>query len=301
MWLLYAFAAPVLWAVSTHIDKYLVDRYFHRGSVAVLLLYTAAAGLLLAPAVWLLRPPSLTLPLSNIAVIVASGVLSMGAMLFYLDALRTEEASSVAPWFQAAPLFGYVLGYTLLGEALSSREVLGGAIIVAGAVLLSLKTGSPVGGFNMRLAVLMLACAFTLTLSTAIFKLFAVRDEFWATMAWTSVGQVAFGLLLISQASVRCQLGAMLRHNPGTVLVVNAANEAINLGGSLAQRYALLFAPLGLVQAVGGTAPLFVYLFGIMLSVAAPAFGKEDISPSNLLRKASATVLVVTGVILISR
>src|SRR4051812_16445583 len=28
MWLLYAFSGPVFWAISTHIDKYLVDRYF---------------------------------------------------------------------------------------------------------------------------------------------------------------------------------------------------------------------------------------------------------------------------------
>jgi hypothetical protein len=28
MWLLYAFSGPIFWAISTHIDKYLVDRYF---------------------------------------------------------------------------------------------------------------------------------------------------------------------------------------------------------------------------------------------------------------------------------
>jgi len=90
----------------------------------------------------------------------------------------------------------------------------------------------------MRLAILMLTCAFALTLSTAIFKLFAIQDEFWATMAWTSVGQMVLGYLLISRVSVRCQLGAKLHHDTGTVLAVNAANEAITLGGSLAQHYA---------------------------------------------------------------
>ena len=41
MWLFLAFSAPVLWAVSTHIDKYLVERFFKNSSVGVLLIFTA--------------------------------------------------------------------------------------------------------------------------------------------------------------------------------------------------------------------------------------------------------------------
>ena len=32
-WLLLAFLGPVLWAVSTHIDKYLVERFFKDSGV----------------------------------------------------------------------------------------------------------------------------------------------------------------------------------------------------------------------------------------------------------------------------
>jgi drug/metabolite transporter (DMT)-like permease len=50
-WLLFAFSGPVLWAISTHLDKYLVERYFKHSSVAVLLIFTALAGLLLLPVI----------------------------------------------------------------------------------------------------------------------------------------------------------------------------------------------------------------------------------------------------------
>ena len=59
---------------------------------------------------------------ASIALIVLSGVLYMGAMLFYLRALQSDEASVVAPFFQTVPLFGYVLAYFVLGERLSSRR-----------------------------------------------------------------------------------------------------------------------------------------------------------------------------------
>src|SRR6266567_1840159 len=56
MWLVFAFSGPVLWAVSIHLDKYLVSRYFAQSSVAVLLVFTALAGLLLLPPIWFFRP-----------------------------------------------------------------------------------------------------------------------------------------------------------------------------------------------------------------------------------------------------
>ncbi len=48
-WLVYAFSGPILWALSTHIDKYLVERYFKEGSVAVLMVFIAIIGALTLP------------------------------------------------------------------------------------------------------------------------------------------------------------------------------------------------------------------------------------------------------------
>jgi hypothetical protein len=41
--LLFAFSGPVLWAIPTHLDKYLVERYFKQSSVAVRLIFAALA------------------------------------------------------------------------------------------------------------------------------------------------------------------------------------------------------------------------------------------------------------------
>jgi hypothetical protein len=49
MWLLFAFSGPVLWAISTHIDKYLVEKYFRHSSVAVLLVFTSLIGVVMLP------------------------------------------------------------------------------------------------------------------------------------------------------------------------------------------------------------------------------------------------------------
>jgi drug/metabolite transporter (DMT)-like permease len=96
-WVVFAFSGPVLWAISVHLDKYLVERFFKESNVAVMLLFTAFVGVLLLPFIWLYEP-SVTAPrLGSIALIILAGVLYMAAMLLYLQALQTEEASVVAP------------------------------------------------------------------------------------------------------------------------------------------------------------------------------------------------------------
>ncbi len=299
-WLFFAFSGPVLWALSVHLDKYLVDRYFRESSVAVLLVFTAWIGVLLLPFIAAYHPETLHLPLKSSAIMSLSGLFYMGGMYFYLQALQEEEASVVAPFFQTSPIFGYGLAYFVLGETLSHQQLLGVALIVTGAALLSLRRGQRRSAVKTRLVVKMLACAFSLAIGSLIFKAFAVAEDFWPTTFWMFVGEAIFGAGLLSVPHVRRQFLKLLRLHTVPVLTVNAANELINLGGGLGARYALMFAPLSLVQAIGSTTTLFVFIFGTVLSLLGVGV-REDLSARNLLQKGASGALIAAGVALATR
>ena len=299
MWLLYAFSGPVLWAISVHLDKYLVERFFKESSVAVMLLFTAWIGVLLLPFIWLFQPDAVAVPLGAMLVIGLAGILYMGAVFFYLQALQAEEASVVAPLFQASPLFAYVLGYVVLGERLSPLQMLGGLLIVGGGAMISARRGQS-GGFKTRLVVLMLACALSIAISSVIFKVFAIRVDFWSTTFWLFVGEAIFGAALLAVPSYRRQFFDLLKVNTGPLLAINGSNELINLSGGLSVRYALMLAPLSLVQAIGSTTTVFVFLFGVALSLLSPKHGREDLSPASLVQKSVSAVLIAAGVTLIN-
>jgi hypothetical protein len=93
----------------------------------------------------------------------------------------------------------------------------------------------------------------------------------------------------------------VLRANTVALLSINASNELINLGGGLGNRYALMFAPLSIVQAIGSTTTLFVFAFGMVLSICCPGFSREDMSGLELAQKALAAVLVAAGVALVAQ
>jgi len=299
-WILFAFSGPVLWAISTHLDKYLVERFFKHSDVAVLVLFTAFVGVLLLPLIWLYEPSVTSPDGRSIALIMLSGILYMGAMLLYLQALQTEEASVVAPFFQVSPLFGYLLGYFVLGETLSPRQLAGGALIVVGALIVSVRFGRSAGVFKTRLALLMLACGLALALSALIFKIFTLEVDFWTTTFWLFVGEGLFGAALLLIGSYRRQFVALLRTKTTALLTINFSNELINLGGGLGNRYALIFAPLSIVQAIGSTTTVFVFGFGIILSLFFPKLGREDLSGRELAQKAVAAGLVAVGVALVT-
>jgi drug/metabolite transporter (DMT)-like permease len=299
-WVVFAFSGPVLWAISVHLDKYLVERFFKESNVAVMLLFTAFIGTLLLPFIWLYEP-SVTAPgARSIAFIILSGLLYMGAMLLYLQALQTEDASVVAPYFQASPLFGFGLAYLALGETLSARQLAGGGMIVLGALIVSVRFKYGARLFKTRLAMLMLSCGFTSALGGLIFKIYAIDVEFWTTTFWMYVGEALFGCALLAVPAYRRQLAATLRVNTAALLSINGSNELINLGGGLGNRYALMFAPLSLVQAIGSTTTLFVFAFGVVLSLFWPGVIREDLSGGELVRKGLAALLVAAGVALVT-
>lgn len=299
MWLLFALAGPILWAASTHIDKYLVERYFKQSDTAVLMVFTALIGAVMLPFIWFADPSVISLPLASIVVMVVSGFLYMGAMLFYLRAIQSEEASVVVPLFQLQILITLFLAYVLLGETLTPLQFGGGALILAGTLTVSFESGMH-RAFRLRLILLMLGCTFVLSLSSVVFKLFAVADaSYWGTTFWTFAGEALFGVGILMRPSYRIQLRELLRQSPGSVFGINGANELINLGGGLAARFASLLVPVALVSAISSTASLFVFIIGIGLTFLAPRFGREDLSARSLVQKGIAAILVVAGVILI--
>jgi uncharacterized membrane protein len=300
-WLVFALCGPILWAISVHLDKYLVERYFKDADVIVLLIFTALMGLLLMPVIAWFEPGVFHRDWTSIVLMALSGLFYMTGITFYLRALQGHEASMVAPFFQSSPLFGYVLAYLVLGETLSLHQLLGGALIIGGVLSVSIGPGVKRGRFRWQLAALMLCAGFVLSLSTLIFKAFTIKDEFWATTFWMFAGEALFGVGFLCIGRYRRQFVDLCKSNGTALIALNASNELINLGGGLANRYALIFAPLAVVQAIGSTTTLFVFAIGVLLTLTFPKVSRENLSAREFAQKGIAAVLVAVGVALVSR
>lgn len=298
--MIFSLGGPILWAVSTHIDKFLVDRYFRDSDTAVLMVFTALIGVVMLPLIALLAPQTLLQGLVGILVMTLSGILYMGAMLFYLRALQSEEASVIAPLFQTSTIFTLLLAYLMLGEYPGHRQIAGMTLIIVSVVSLTVDLGAPSRPIRKRTIVLMLCATFAVALSSVLFKYFAVRSDYWSTTFWTFVGEAAFGAGILAIPSYRHKFATLVQTSKLALFSINGANELINLGGGLGVRFASLLAPVAVVSAISSTTSLFVFIFGMLLSWLAPTFARENLSRRNVLRKGIAAVVAAGGVILAS-
>jgi hypothetical protein len=204
----------------------------------------------------------------------------------------------IAPLFQTSTLFTVLLAWLLLDEALRWQQLAGVGLIFLGVLALSVGHRGQMKALKPGIVLLMLGCGLVLSLSAVLFKLFALQDDFWVTTFWNFAGEAAFGLVILAVPRYRRQFVALLREHPGPVMGVNGANELINLGGGLGVRYASLSAPVALVSAVSSTVTLFVFAFGVALTLFWPKAAREDLSRDSLVRKGIAALCVTTGVIL---
>ena len=298
-WIALAFCGPVLWALSTHIDKYLVEKFFKTTGVGTLLIFTSLIGLIGLPIIWAFVDV-LSIGTTGVIVTSVSGLLYMTAMYFYLRALQQEEATTIAPLFQTSTLFTYAIAYFVLHETLTTQRIVGGLLVMASAAVISYDPDHK-RKFKLPIVALVLACTATLAVSAVIFKFFAIKNAFWPVTFWTFAGEAVFGAAMLAVPFYRREFMGMFAKHPGAVIGINAANELINLGGGLAARWASLLGPVSLVQAIGGTTSFFVFLFGVLISLFFPKFGREDMSRGSLIQKGIAVVLIVAGVTLIGR
>lgn len=299
-WFLIALVGPVLYAIANHTDKYLISRYLKGGAVGSMVIFSALFNLIAVPIIFLVHPDVLSIGLTSALILTLNGTLIVVNVLCYFYALHKDEASYVVPFYQTIPVFGFFFGYFLLGETISLTQGWGALAVILGALVLSFEFEERIR-FKRDVVLLMLTASVLYALNGVIFKLVALDGGFWPSLFWAQVGQVLAGLLMLFfVGSYRKQFLAMLRENKLPVLSLNALSETMFVVAEGAMAFAVLLAPLVLVQLVNSFQPLFVFVIGIFLATFFPNISDESIARHHLLQKSVGVFLVVIGSYLVT-
>lgn len=296
-WFFIALVAPFLWAIVNHTDKYLLSKYFKEGGIGALMIFSTLSSLAVFPIAFYFSLDLFHPKFIGIAVLVLAGLLYSISILFYLIALKNEEATVVVPFFQLVPVFGYFLGYFLLGEDLAFIQIIAGMMIIVGAIILSLNLeGTSSGRFKFKTGILMTLSSLVMALYGVLFKLIAVDSGFWASTFWENIGVLIFGLILFSCFAVyRGEFLKLLQSYSIRILSLNITSEVFTLIGNLITAYAILLAPVVLVFLVGSYQPIFVLLIGVFLTLVFPKIIRENLAPRFLAQKIIAIIIIFAG------
>lgn len=287
-------------AFVNHADKYLIEKYLSGRGIGSLMIFSTIAGMPFALLIALITPGLFTLAPAHILLIMLNGFLVGLALIPYLYALESAEASIVAPLFQLSSIFALILGFIVLGEQLELKQIVGGLIILVSAVGLTFEL--PEWSHKKKIKLhskpffLMLISSFIFALNLTIFKLVAIESSFLVTSFWEAIGLSVLSITLaVFVPTYREEFVRVLKFNRGSIIGVNVFNEIINYLGRFALNYAALIASIGMVSfVVEGIQPVFVLLTGVLLTTFFPKIVKENVSREVLVQK----ILFIGGIVL---
>jgi hypothetical protein len=148
----------------------------------------------------------------------------------------------------------------------------------------------------------MLAASFLSAINGVIFKLIAVDKGFWVSLFWGFVGQVMAGLsLLVCVPSYRRDFLGLFKQEKVAVGGLIALSRTLFSVSEAVTLYATLLAPVALVLLVNSFQPLFVFTFGVVLTLFLPRVAKESLDRMKILQKGAGIAFMLVGGYLISR
>ncbi len=294
--------APALWAASNHFDKYIVGRYFKNSSVGAMMVFSALIGVVVMPIAFIFQDSAFSISPVSAVLIALNGCLYLIAVQPYLKALRISDASASVPMFQIIPVLTFVLAKIVLKESLNTNQILGGLLIVLGAIIISFEM---LEGKKMKLRGdvlgLMFLSSLIFSVNFVLFKYFALDYNFWTTTFWESVGFIGFGVaLLIFVKSWRNDfINVFTKQKLATGL--NVTNEGVNIVAKITFNYVSLLVPITLAWVGVGFQPVFVLFYSILLASFFPHINSEKIKGKHLVHKIVSIIIMTIGAYILNQ
>lgn len=288
-------SAAVLGAVSI-IDSHLLSKRML--SLRSFLFPVGMIALIYGSALFILFPlPEGTSQLT-LVVALTSGILRSAAVTIMLYTMRREEVSLVIPVVHTYPVFVAIMAIPILGESLVYLQWLAVIIVVAGAVMVSIRrTSTGKGTWLGKSFVLLIISSLLLATANIASKYALAYISFW-NMFCLSAFCMSFIFLLISvRPSVFEELHGMQRRDSAIALLM--FNETLALVGVVLSFWAIERGPVSLVSAIIGSRPIFVFVFTLILSRVLPMFLEWHWTKAILALRLTAVAMIVAGVAII--
>ncbi|MFZ3015417.1 MAG: DMT family transporter [Minisyncoccia bacterium] len=301
-WFLLALIGPFLYALTNHIDKILLEKYFKKGGVGTILLFSSLLSIFALPFMFLADRSVLAVDGKSIFVLAVVGTLNVLVLWCFLVALKKEEASVAVVFYQLVPVFAYILGYFILGETLTKLQLIAMAITIFGASIISFEIDSE-NKFKLRRQTIlpMLAASFFWAMGGVIFKAVAIEENVWRSLFWEHIMLTLIGIgIFVFARSYRMNFISAIRSNSKRILSLNILNESLYILGNITFAFAYMLAPISLVLLTESFQPIFVLIIGIFLTVFFPRITTEKIQAKHLWQKIIAICITGIGAYLLS-
>jgi len=292
-WIFLSLLAPLFWASSNFVDKYILGKYT-KGIFDFVFFSTVTSWLFFAVIFLFVGTPELSI---YSLIPIATGMILIYSYGFYGKALEQGDTSSLVILFKLIPVVTVILAFAFLGQTLSSNELIGFVIVLAGATIISFEKtkGIFIKGFGMILIAILMWSVMTLFVDYGLTKM-----SFWDYFMLDNLGSALAGLTMFIIPSIRRQVIDGIKTAQLGKYIWFSWNNVLDFFGQMSIKKALAIAPsAGLVTVVMQVQSFYAILIGVLLTLVIPYIIKEDISAPTLIKKVIGAVIMFSGVYLL--
>jgi len=291
--------ASFLWAITNHIDKFMINGVDDSGSsVKTLLVFsTLVAGLVFTPLWLIINRFAVSISIISLISVFLSSVIYILATYLYFKALDNNDASIVVVMFQLIPVFSYIISLILFKENLTIQQIIGSIIIILSAVIISFDFKEKNNKSKIKALILMALSSLFFAIYFILFDLAIRNSSYNSCVFWYQLGFLLLGIILMCIKSFRTTFINAIKTNGKKYFSLNIINEILNLIANLLVNFANLTIPIALANVLNGFQGAFVFVLGILGVKILPKYFKEDLTKSIVVQKVSCIVLSVIGLI----
>lgn len=289
-WIFLSLLAPLFWASSNFVDKYILGKYT-KGIFDFVFFSTITSWFFFAVIFLFVGTPELSV---YSLIPIATGMILIYSYGFYGKALEQGDTSSLVILFKLIPVVTVILAFAFLGQTLSSNELIGFVIVLAGATIISFEKtkGIFIKGFGMILIAILMWSVMTLFIDYGLTKM-----SFWDYFMLDNLGSALAGLTMFIIPSIRRQVIEGIKTAQLGKYIWFSWNNVLDFFGQLSIKKALAIAPsAGLVTVVMQVQSFYAIMIGVLLTLLIPNIIKEDISTNTLVKKIVGAVIMFLGV-----
>jgi uncharacterized membrane protein len=225
-----------------------------------------------------------------------AGVIHLVGVFFYYEALKRGEASeTLAVMGGFSPVATTLIALALLSKQMTGMQLIGFALMTGGGFLMFFSEKLPL----RRLLPAVLLAAGLLGLVNVLEKVVYNQTNFVSGYVWFTIGTFAGAMALLIRASWRRQIFSESGQDNPRNRFWYFVNRFISGVGSFLVFYAISLGQPALVDAISGVRYVIIFLGSLLLTKVHPDWLNEHFHGWQFVTKASATCLVVAGVVLI--
>jgi len=292
--LILALVAPVLWAISNIIDKYLLSRKLKNPfSYDIITIWIGVIFIIAIPAF-----VKISFSFNAYFYGILIGIIFCGIYLLYDKAMGREEGSRVVSLIYTMPLYVALLSRLFLGESLSIWNYLGIVLLAVSAVIVSYRGMRKKHLLSMGM-IMMLLYAIIAAATRVLSKSVIASVPPLSYVFWIFVGQTIGSLLLLFIPRIRKHLKSDLKTVRGNTFWLLIGTAIFDGLGLLAFYVAIALGSVSIASGISALQPFFFLVGAFVVAKIFPHMIKEDLDGYAIELKILAIVFLVVGTLLV--